>query len=61
MHHPYKFGEGRTSKNLDTGPAPKTLTMSGRQSRHWGYSIKLPLAVASSQWSKKGPPTCVMG
>lgn len=25
MHHPCKFGEGRTISNLDTGPAQKPL------------------------------------
>uniref|UniRef100_A0A8W8KZU2 Uncharacterized protein n=1 Tax=Magallana gigas TaxID=29159 RepID=A0A8W8KZU2_MAGGI len=35
-----KFGEDRTSNSLDTGPAPKTLTSSGRRRRE--YSISSP-------------------
>lgn len=34
MHHPSsKFGENITTIYLDTGPAPKSLTMSGRRHR----------------------------
>lgn len=48
MNRPYRFGEDKTSNNIDTGPAPKTLTKFDANTDAGGH-----LTVTSYRWDEK--------